>query len=53
MIFPILFCLYLCYNTIITRPREAAIGTALILAGIPVYLLLRRKNMKQDQEIVN
>ena len=49
----ILFCLYLCYNTIITRPREAAIGTALILAGIPVYLLLRRKNMKQDQEIVN
>jgi APA family basic amino acid/polyamine antiporter len=43
----ILFCLYLCYNTIYTRPREAAIGTALILAGIPVYLLLQRKNAKQ------
>jgi APA family basic amino acid/polyamine antiporter len=47
----ILFCLYLCFNTIITRPREAAIGTALILAGIPVYLLLRRKYGKQEQEI--
>ncbi|MDD5696343.1 MAG: amino acid permease, partial [Bacteroidales bacterium] len=33
----ILFCLYLFFNTIITRPREAAIGTILILAGIPVY----------------
>jgi APA family basic amino acid/polyamine antiporter len=40
----ILFCLYLCFNTIITRPREAAIGIALILAGIPIYLLLRRKD---------
>ncbi len=42
----IMFCLYLCFNTIITRPREAAIGTALILAGIPVYLLLQRKYRK-------
>jgi len=47
----ILFCLYLCYNTIITRPREAAIGIALILAGIPIYLLLRRKYGNQNQEI--
>jgi len=39
----ILFCVFLCFNTILTRPREAAIGTALILAGIPVYWLLRRK----------
>lgn len=39
----ILFCLYLCFNTIITRPREAAIGTALILAGIPIYLWMKRK----------
>ncbi|MCU0370058.1 MAG: amino acid permease [Bacteroidales bacterium] len=46
----ILFCLYLCFNTVITRPREAVIGTALILAGIPVYLLLQRKYVKQDQE---
>jgi len=39
----ILFCLYLLYNTIATRPREAAIGMILILAGIPVYLWLRRR----------
>jgi basic amino acid/polyamine antiporter, APA family len=43
----ILFCIYLCFNTIITRPREAAIGTILILAGIPVYLLLQRKYAKK------
>jgi APA family basic amino acid/polyamine antiporter len=42
----IAFCLFLFFNTIITRPREAAIGTILILAGIPVYLLLQRKNSK-------
>lgn len=44
--FYILFCIYLFFNTIITRPREAAIGTVLILAGIPVYLLLQRKYAK-------
>lgn len=43
----ILFCLYLFFNTIITRPREAAIGTILILAGIPVYFLLQRKYAKK------
>jgi basic amino acid/polyamine antiporter, APA family len=42
----ILFCIYLCFNTVITRPREAAIGIVLILAGIPVYLLLQRKYSK-------
>lgn len=40
----ILFCIGLFVNTIVTRPREAAIGMTLILAGIPVYLLLQRKN---------
>ena len=39
----ILFCIGLFINTIITRPREAAIGMTLILSGIPVYFLLRRK----------
>jgi APA family basic amino acid/polyamine antiporter len=42
----ILFCIGLFVNTIVTRPREAAIGMTLILAGIPVYLLLQRKNGK-------
>jgi basic amino acid/polyamine antiporter, APA family len=33
----ILFCLVLIFNTIVTRPREAAIGLTLILLGIPFY----------------
>jgi basic amino acid/polyamine antiporter, APA family len=44
----ILFCIGLFVNTIVTRPREAAIGMTLILAGIPVYLWLQRKNEKAD-----
>lgn len=39
----ILFCIGLFLNTIATRPREAAIGMSLILAGIPVYYLMNRK----------
>lgn len=39
----ILFCIGLFFNTIVTRPREAAIGISLILAGIPVYFLMNRK----------
>ena len=42
----ILFCIGLFFNTIITRPREAAIGMILILSGIPVYLFLKRKYLK-------
>jgi APA family basic amino acid/polyamine antiporter len=40
----ILFCIGLFFNTIITRPREAAIGMILILSGIPVYFLLKKLN---------
>ncbi|HNR40669.1 MAG TPA: amino acid permease [Bacteroidales bacterium] len=39
----ILFCIGLFLNTIITRPREAAIGLTLVVAGIPVYMLMNRK----------
>jgi len=39
----ILFCIFLFFNTIITRPREAAIGTTLILTGIPLYFFLKKK----------
>jgi APA family basic amino acid/polyamine antiporter len=42
----ILFCIGLFFNTIITRPREAAIGMILILSGIPVYFYLKRKYSK-------
>jgi basic amino acid/polyamine antiporter, APA family len=40
----ILFCIGLFFNTIVTRPREAAIGMILILSGIPVYFLLKKLN---------
>ncbi len=46
----ILFCIGLFFNTIITRPREAAIGMSLILSGIPVYLYLRKKYSGTDEE---
>ena len=39
----VIFCIGLFFNTIITRPREAAIGMTLILAGVPVYIYLKRK----------
>ena len=45
----IIFCTCLVFNTIITRPREAAIGIILILSGIPVFYLLQRKYFKKDK----
>jgi len=44
----ILFCIGLFLNTIITRPREAAIGMILIFSGIPVYFFLKRKYSKME-----
>lgn len=44
--FYILFCIGLFCNTIVTRPREAAIGSVLILLGIPVFLFLQKKYPK-------
>jgi APA family basic amino acid/polyamine antiporter len=44
----ILFCIGLFFNTIITRPREAAIGLILIFSGIPVYFFLKRKYSKNQ-----
>jgi APA family basic amino acid/polyamine antiporter len=39
----VLFCIGLFFNTIITRPREAMIGLTLILTGIPVYFIFRKR----------
>lgn len=47
----ILFCIGLFVNTIITRPREAAIGMVLILLGIPVYFFLNRKYSHQSSDL--
>ncbi len=42
----ILFCIGLFFNTIITRPREAAIGLILIFSGIPVYFWMKKRYSK-------
>jgi APA family basic amino acid/polyamine antiporter len=47
----ILFCIGLFVNTILTRPREAAIGIALILLGIPVYFILKRKYSVKESDL--
>jgi APA family basic amino acid/polyamine antiporter len=39
----ILFCIILFANTIVARPREAAIGIILMLSGVPFYFWFRRK----------
>ena len=39
----ILFALWLVINTILEAPKDAAIGTLIILSGIPLYLYFRKK----------
>ena len=46
----IVFCIVLIFNTIITRPREAFLGLALILTGLPVYWYLNRKKISEPEE---
>ena len=45
----ILFCIGLFFNTIFMRPREAALGLTLMLAGIPVYLFLKKYYSRSKQ----
>jgi APA family basic amino acid/polyamine antiporter len=40
----VLFSAVLFFNTIFARPREAAIGMALMLTGVPLYFWFRKKN---------
>ncbi|HEY5967212.1 MAG TPA: amino acid permease [Chitinophagaceae bacterium] len=44
----ILFCAALFFNTIIERPREAGIGMALMLSGVPFWFWFNRK--KNDNQ---
>jgi len=46
----VLFCIGLFINTIMTQPREALIGLSLILAGIPVYFIFRRRSSEDRPE---
>lgn len=50
----ILFCVALFFNTIYVRPREAGIGMALMLTGIPMYWWFKRtlkKESEKDSEV--
>lgn len=47
-LFFVLFCAALVVVSVQERPREAAIGLALILSGIPVYLYFMRKNFSSS-----
>lgn len=44
----ILFCAALFVNTIYSRPREAAIGTVLMLTGVPLYAWFKLKNKQTN-----
>ena len=46
----ILFCAALFVNTILERPREAGIGMALMLSGVPFYFWFKRKNKSNTVE---
>ncbi|SFQ38948.1 APC family permease [Parafilimonas terrae] len=40
----VIFCAVLIVNTVFSRPREAAIGAALMLTGVPFYYWFKRNN---------
>jgi APA family basic amino acid/polyamine antiporter len=45
----ILFCACLVFNTVFSRPREAAIGMALMLTGIPMYWWFKKNNVQSEK----
>jgi len=46
----VIFSAVLFLNTIYARPREAAIGMVLMLAGVPIYLRLSKKKNQDNGE---
>jgi APA family basic amino acid/polyamine antiporter len=44
----VLFSGALFLNTIVARPREAAIGMVLMLAGVPIYWVLSQRKKNED-----
>ncbi len=47
----VLFCCFMVLNTFLSRPREAFIGTALILTAMPMWWWFNRKAEKKRQDI--
>lgn len=48
----ILFCAYLVINTLITNPRNAGLGLALVLLGTPFYMYWTSQNKKTSDPSV-
>lgn len=44
----IIFCICLVFNTVLSRPREAAIGMVLMLTGVPLYWWFKKKYVQED-----
>ena len=44
----VLFCVALLYNTISTKPREAGIGMALMLTGVPLYFWFKKNYVQSE-----
>ena len=47
----ILFCIVLIINTFISRPREAAIGTVLMLTGVPMYYWFKKRYQQVEAPV--
>lgn len=46
----VIFCALLVVNTVFSRPREAAIGAALMLTGVPFYYWFKRSNTLTNKD---
>lgn len=49
----IIFCACLVFNTVFSRPREAAMGVVLMLTGVPMYWWFKKKNKQGETSIAN
>ncbi len=49
----VIFCAGLLFNTIFTKPREALIGTILMLTGVPFYFWFRKSHAQQNHSDVD
>lgn len=43
----VLFTIFLTFNTIMEAPRDAAVGTVLILAGLPLYYYWKKESISE------
>ena len=46
----ILFCVALVFNTVFSRPREAGIGVALMLTGVPMYWWFKKRYVQNEED---